>query len=62
MSQQQFGRRAEEPQPGPEAPAAPRAHARASTDDLDALLDQIDHVLESTPQDYVRSYVQKGGQ
>jgi ubiquitin-like protein Pup len=30
--------------------------------DLDDLLDEIDEVLESNAEDFVRSYVQKGGQ
>ncbi len=29
---------------------------------LDELLDEIDQILETTPDDYVRSFVQKGGQ
>ncbi len=30
--------------------------------ELDDLLDEIDEVLEITAEDFVRSYVQKGGQ
>jgi prokaryotic ubiquitin-like protein Pup len=30
--------------------------------ELDDLLDEIDEVLESQAEDFVRSYVQKGGQ
>lgn len=30
--------------------------------DYDALLDEIDSVLESDAEEYVRSFVQKGGQ
>ena len=30
--------------------------------DLDELLDEIDEVLEENAEDFVRSYVQKGGQ
>ena len=30
--------------------------------DLDDLLDEIDEVLETTAEDFVKSYVQKGGQ
>ena len=30
--------------------------------DIDDLLDEIDEVLESNAEDFVRSYVQKGGQ
>jgi ubiquitin-like protein Pup len=31
-------------------------------EDIDALLDDIDEVLESNSEDFVRSFVQKGGQ
>jgi prokaryotic ubiquitin-like protein Pup len=30
--------------------------------ELDELLDEIDEVLEENAEDFVRSYVQKGGQ
>ena len=32
------------------------------TDDVDALLDEIDDVLEEDAEAFVRGYVQKGGQ
>ncbi len=32
------------------------------TDDVDDLLDEIDDVLESNAEEFVRSYVQKGGE
>ena len=32
------------------------------TDDVDALLDEIDDVLEENAEDFVRSFVQKGGE
>jgi ubiquitin-like protein Pup len=32
------------------------------TSDVDDLLDEIDEVLESNAEEFVRSYVQKGGQ
>jgi prokaryotic ubiquitin-like protein Pup len=31
-------------------------------DDIDSVLDEIDEVLESNAEDFVRSFVQKGGQ
>lgn len=31
-------------------------------EDIDALLDDIDEVLESNSEDFVRSFVQKGGE
>ena len=32
------------------------------TDDVDALLDDIDEALEENAEDFVRSFVQKGGE
>lgn len=31
-------------------------------DDIDAILDEIDDVLESNAEDFVKSFIQKGGQ
>ncbi|WP_420177029.1 ubiquitin-like protein Pup [Luteococcus sp. OSA5] len=39
------------------------AQSTSSSDEgFDALLDEIDTLLESNADDYVRSFVQKGGQ
>jgi ubiquitin-like protein Pup len=56
-------------------PGAPRRPSRRSpgpqevrerheklSDDVDAILDEIDEVLEENAEEFVRSYVQKGGQ
>ncbi|RJL35990.1 ubiquitin-like protein Pup [Bailinhaonella thermotolerans] len=32
------------------------------SDDVDAILDEIDEVLEENAEEFVRSYIQKGGQ
>lgn len=44
----------------------PRSGAQVSStseaDDVDALLDEIDDVLESNAEQFVRQYTQKGGQ
>jgi ubiquitin-like protein Pup len=32
------------------------------TEDFDSILDEIDEVLESNSEDFVRQFVQKGGQ
>jgi prokaryotic ubiquitin-like protein Pup len=32
------------------------------SDDVDSILDEIDEVLEENAEEFVRSYVQKGGQ
>ena len=44
-----------------EAPAA-SAQGEKLKAELDGLLDEIDEVLESNAEDFVKSYVQKGGQ
>lgn len=48
----------------PPVPAAPAGTARreAMSDDIDAVLDEIDVVLESNAEEFVRGFVQKGGQ
>ena len=32
------------------------------TDDVDSILDEIDEVLESNSEEFVRQYIQKGGE
>ena len=32
------------------------------TEDVDAIIDEIDEVLESNAEDFVRAFVQKGGE
>lgn len=32
------------------------------TDDVDSLLDEIDDVLEENAEEFVKSYIQKGGE
>lgn len=44
------------------APAAEGAASAQLGSDLDDLLDEIDDVLEVNAEEFVRSYVQKGGQ
>ena len=34
----------------------------AIDEDVDAILDEIDEVLESNAEDFVKSFIQKGGQ
>ena len=46
-----------------EESAAQKAKSRqALKDDLDALLDEVDEVLENNAEEFVRDYVQKGGE
>ena len=42
----------------PESAAAPAAQ----TSEIDDILDEIDDVLESNAEEFVRGFVQKGGQ
>ena len=44
----------------PESDVAERKEAL--DDDIDAILDEIDDVLETNAEDFVRAFVQKGGQ
>jgi len=44
-----------------EAPAGSKQGDKIKAE-LDELLDEIDEVLEENAEDFVRSYVQKGGQ
>ena len=39
-----------------------RADAEEKKAEIDELLDEIDEVLEENAEDFVRNYVQKGGQ
>ena len=46
-----------------EQPQADASQAEStSTEEIDDLLDEIDSVLEVNAEDFVRSFVQKGGQ
>jgi prokaryotic ubiquitin-like protein Pup len=44
----------------PETDVAERKEAL--DDDVDAILDEIDEVLETNAEDFVKSFIQKGGQ
>ena len=45
------------------APESAVAERKEQLDeDIDAILDEIDDVLETNAEDFVKSYVQKGGQ
>lgn len=47
-------------QVAPESDVAERKDAM--DDDVDAILDEIDEVLESNAEDFVKSFIQKGGE
>ncbi|MFI7481936.1 ubiquitin-like protein Pup [Kocuria sp. M1R5S2] len=55
-------RREETELPDPGAPAPAAAQARTSTGGTDDLLAEIDGVLESNAEEFVKGFVQKGGQ
>ena len=45
-----------------DAPEPVAAAAQVQASEIDDILDEIDGVLESNAEDFVKSYVQKGGQ
>ena len=55
-------RREDEAPVDPPAATAPVSAAAANDAELDSLLDEIDDVLETNAEEFVRSFVQKGGQ
>lgn len=57
---EQAHRSDDEDAPEPPAPAAPAAQARDA--EVDSLLEEIDGVLEANAEQFVRGFVQKGGQ
>ena len=53
------------PKPKQEEASGEAVEAKATdekTEEVDDLLDEIDSVLESNAEEFVRSFVQKGGQ
>ena len=58
--------RASPPRPRRPTEAAPETDVaerkEALDDDVDAILDEIDDVLETNAEDFVKSFIQKGGQ
>ncbi len=44
------------------APPPPAAQSQVKDDEVDAILDEIDDVLESNAEEFVKGFVQKGGQ
>jgi ubiquitin-like protein Pup len=44
------------------AAAAGQERREKMNEDVDAILDEIDDVLEENAEDFVRAYVQKGGE
>ena len=54
------GDEVDEAVPAPESDVQER-HEKLS-DDVDSLLDEIDDVLEENAEEFVKSYIQKGGE
>ena len=53
----------EDEEPVESAPADAASERKEKLDDdVDAILDEIDEVLESNAEEFVRGFVQKGGQ
>jgi ubiquitin-like protein Pup len=44
----------------PPAPAAPSTQSK--DEDVDAILDEIDEALEANAEQFIKSFVQKGGE
>lgn len=62
IHKQRPDRSTEQTTPDVEAPGADSARGEKLKAELDDLLDEIDEVLESNAEDFVKSYVQKGGE
>jgi ubiquitin-like protein Pup len=61
--QRQGSRRTEETEEEQSASADEvRERNEKLSDDVDSILDEIDEVLEENAEEFVRSYVQKGGE
>jgi ubiquitin-like protein Pup len=62
QEQQRPVRREDEPDEAPAPVPQGAATKEGLDDDIDSVLDEIDDVLESHAEDFVRAFVQKGGQ
>ncbi|MGI9529846.1 MAG: ubiquitin-like protein Pup [Acidimicrobiia bacterium] len=51
-----------EEQPADEVQDAPTSRGEDVADKIDDLLDEIDSVLEENAEEFVKNYVQKGGE
>ena len=56
------GEQTRKPKPKKDEEAAPAEQKAADTTEVDELLDEIDEVLEANAEEFVRSYIQKGGE
>lgn len=60
--QEQKKRRDPAEQPSDVEEVEPAAASSEATDKIDDLLDEIDSVLEENAEEFVKNYVQKGGE
>ncbi len=60
QDQQRPARREDEADQAP--PPAADGQSQVKDEDVDAILDEIDEVLESNAEEFVKGFVQKGGQ
>ena len=61
--QRQTSKRTEDAEEAePQASGDVKERQEKLADDVDAILDEIDEVLEENAEEFVRSYVQKGGE
>ncbi|GMR02551.1 MAG: hypothetical protein BMS9Abin20_0889 [Acidimicrobiia bacterium] len=61
MTERERSSRKDAPE-SPQAQDAPVTRGEEVTDKIDDLLDEIDSVLEENAEEFVKNYVQKGGQ
>jgi ubiquitin-like protein Pup len=60
QEQQRPRGREDEPDDAPAPAATPQSQVK--DDDVESMLDEIDDVLESNAEEFVKGFVQKGGQ
>ncbi len=56
------GAEEEEPVSPPSGDAEAQANKEKLDDDIDAILDEIDEALEENSEEFVRGFIQKGGE
>lgn len=60
--ERKHSRRSEPPREAVAEPTAPRDVGGELTEKIDGLLEEIDSVLEENAEEFIRDYVQKGGE
>ncbi len=62
QEQKRTQRRGEDAAPAETEAAKTSSKGQELTDEMDEILDEIDTVLEQNAEEFVKSYVQKGGE